>query len=158
MKRLWVILPLLFIFSCEDNTKEKEEEINLYPSGKIRVNYPISRETLISVDASDDVGIERVDFFVNDLKRKIDKTEPYEFIWNSVKDLEGTHTIKATIYNVNGNSISDEVQASVEITNVLVPQDFKTIANDSIKEVLDEGDTISVYEGTYFVKNLNIQL
>ncbi|MBT6469961.1 MAG: hypothetical protein HOK52_01750 [Candidatus Marinimicrobia bacterium] len=155
MKRLWTILLLLFLFSCED--KEKEEEEKVYtPTGRIILQSTyVGKETLIVVDAQDEMGIDKVEFFIDDDLRLTDNAEPYEYLWKSIKDLEGKHKIRATTYNLQGNSISDSVEVTVTITNIIIPQDFSTIANDSIKEYLDAGDTITVNAGTYTVKNLN---
>jgi len=35
MKRLWLILPLLLVFSCEDKEKEEAEEKVYTPTGRI---------------------------------------------------------------------------------------------------------------------------
>ena len=61
----------------------------------------------IEVDAYDENGIDRVEFFVDNVLESTDNELPYEWTWKGFAI--GKHTIKATVYDINGNSASDDI-------------------------------------------------
>jgi len=52
-------------------------------------------------------GIDRVEFYLDGLQRKIDTEEPYEWTYRGA----GNHTVTATVYDNAGNSNSDSMSA-----------------------------------------------
>jgi len=60
----------------------------------------------IIADASDFTGISMVEFHINDWKRAIDDTQPYEWMWDETAI--GKYTIKVVAHDNAGNSKSDE--------------------------------------------------
>jgi len=63
----------------------------------------------IEVNASDNQsGINRVEFYVDNVSKGNDSTAPYSYDWKD--SLIGEHTIKATAYDNEGNSASTEIK------------------------------------------------
>ena len=76
MKRLWLILPLLFIFSCEDkkDTTPPTVSISSHSSGQI-VNMIVT----ITVTTNDNDAISKVEFFIDSSLVFTDSESPYEY-------------------------------------------------------------------------------
>ena len=71
-------------------------------------NTIIIGKIAVNVEAHDnESGIERVEFFINDLLKVTDEEEPYTWVWNE-KNF-GKYIIKAVAYDDIGNSESDEI-------------------------------------------------
>jgi parallel beta-helix repeat protein len=63
----------------------------------------------IEVDASDDEsGMNRVEFYINDVLKETDATEPYSWTWD--ERAFGKRIIRVTAYDNAGNSASDEIK------------------------------------------------
>ena len=115
MKKLSVfslIVSFLFIFSCEDKV-----EIHTTPP-ELTIVSPTSSSTVgeivqIKVQTTDESGILKVDFYIQNSKVLSDTTLPYEYEWNTTQVQDGVYNIKVisyeTIYRVKmswGMSVS----------------------------------------------------
>jgi hypothetical protein len=56
----------------------------------------------IDVNADDDVRVEKVDLWIDGQLRSIDLTAPYAFSLNTTTLANGTHTLEARVYDING--------------------------------------------------------
>ncbi len=74
----------------------------------------VSGAVTIQASASDNVGITRVEFFINDSLLATDSSAPYETSWNTAAYGNGSHTIMAKAYDQYQNS---ETSVSVTINN-----------------------------------------
>ena len=77
----------------------------------VRVTAPadganVSGTITISASASDDVRVEKVDFFVDGVLKAVDRTASYSYSWNSASVPAGTHEIQARAYDIDGNRVS----------------------------------------------------
>lgn len=68
---------------------------------------PKNSTITITADATDNVGVTRVDFFVNNVLLCQDTGAPYSCQWNVPKKPNITYTLKATAFDVAGNSATD---------------------------------------------------
>jgi len=65
----------------------------------------------VEVDTSDDeYGIEKVEFYVDDVYQANDTSEPYSWKWNKLMFFK--HTLKAVVFNSNGNVGVEEIVVS----------------------------------------------
>jgi spore germination protein len=62
------------------------------------------RKQKIEALATDNLGVARVEFYVNDVFLATDTTAPYLVYWNTRRTPPGTYTIKAIAYDTSGNS------------------------------------------------------
>jgi len=62
----------------------------------------------VEVDAGDEDGIERVEFYVDNVLKFTDYNEPYLWLWD--KFAMGRHVIKAVAYDNEGNKAEDKIK------------------------------------------------
>jgi hypothetical protein len=99
-------------------TLDRCEQASDLSNPTVRVTAPADGATVsgvitISASASDDVRVEKVDFFVDGVLRAVDRTASYSYSWNSANVPAGTHEIQARAYDIDGNRVSS---ASVTVT------------------------------------------
>jgi spore germination protein len=66
----------------------------------------------IEAIASDNIGVVRVEFYVNDTLLATDTAAPYVVYWNTRRIAPGIYVIKAVAYDASGNSASATVTAT----------------------------------------------
>lgn len=66
----------------------------------------VSGTVALSADASDDVGVERVDFLLDGAVLGGDAQAPYTLQWNSATASNGAHTLQARAQDLAGNTAS----------------------------------------------------
>jgi aqualysin 1 len=67
--------------------------------------------------ASDNVGVIRVSFFVNNVLLGSDATAPYAFDWDTTRGGNGAHTVVAKAYDASGN-VGASAAVTVTVSNV----------------------------------------
>jgi len=55
-------------------------------------------------------GIDRVEFYVDNIKRRIDSTPPYSWTWRLSSHIKHRHTITVVAFDDVGNSASDQIK------------------------------------------------
>lgn len=72
---------------------------------------------IISASASDNVGVTRVEFYLDGQKIGEDTTSPFQLFWNTGSTANGTHTMTVIAYDAAGNdALPSAVQVIVENT------------------------------------------
>jgi len=74
----------------------------------------VSGEITIQVNVQSDIGIERVEFLLDEADIATDHDEPYEVNYDTTSLTNGTHTFKATAYDTLGQSAADSVTVEVD--------------------------------------------
>ena len=116
MKRLYYILFVLLIFSCEDK-KEKDDSDTQNPSVEILSpanNADVWGTITIKVFAEDENAVERVELLVAGDKLGTDNAKPYEFEWNT------TSFIDNQIINILAVAYDDAENFNTSSVNVKV--------------------------------------
>jgi hypothetical protein len=78
----------------------------------VRVTSPANGATVsgvvtITATASDDVRVEKVDFWVDGVLKYVDRTASYSYpAWDSRTVAAGTHRIEARAYDIDGNRVT----------------------------------------------------
>lgn len=85
----------------------------------VRITSPASGATVsgivtIRATATDDVRVEKVDFWVDGTLKALDRTSSYSYSWDSRKVPAGTHTLRVRAYDIDGNRVSS---SSVTVTS-----------------------------------------
>lgn len=62
-----------------------------------------NNQLAISASARDNVGVSKVEFYVNSVLKATDTTSPYSMTWNTKKVSAGTYIITAKAYDAAGN-------------------------------------------------------
>ena len=77
-------------------------------------NATVSGTVQVTASATDNVGVTKVEFLVNDVVRSTTSGSPYSFSWNTATFGNGTHTLAAKAYDAAGNSgVSAKISVNV---------------------------------------------
>ena len=66
----------------------------------------VSGTTAVAAGASDNVGVAKVEFYIDGSLRASDTTSPYSYSWNTTTSSNGSHTVMARAYDAANNSRS----------------------------------------------------
>ncbi|WP_177233506.1 S8 family serine peptidase [Stigmatella erecta] len=75
-----------------------------------------SNSVSLTAVASDDVGVIRVSFFVDNVLLGSDTTAPYAFDWDTTRGGNGAHTVLAKAYDASGN-VGSSAAVTVNVSN-----------------------------------------
>lgn len=82
-------------------------------------NSKVSNAILISASASDNVGVTKVEFYLDGILKATQAAEPFQYSWNTLAGATGVHTVTAKAYDAAGNAGASTV--SVNVVNDLTP-------------------------------------
>jgi len=74
----------------------------------------------VSVSASDNAGVTKVELMVDGKLFAADTTAPFSFSWDSATVADGSHTLSATAYDAAGN-VGRSGEATVSVMNAQTP-------------------------------------
>jgi hypothetical protein len=78
----------------------------------------VSGTTTISANASDNVGVSRVEFFSGTTLLGTDTTAPYSFAWNTTAAVNGSYSLTTKAFDAAGNSATSAA-VSVTVNNTV---------------------------------------
>lgn len=89
---------------------------------QVILDYPAEGATVfhtetLTATASDDQGIDRVEFLVDDVVVATDTEAPYEASWDTTTQTDGAHTVTARAFDTSDNATDDD--ATVTVLNAL---------------------------------------
>jgi hypothetical protein len=129
-----------------DKTFTTEPEPDFIPPF-VQITSPSDGEKLvggvdISVDASDDSGIDYVEFYINDVLKFTDSRSSYSWFWStgSGEYPDGFYTIKVVAFDNMGNN--GEYEITVELDNEKVPPAF--LGKKAVPNTIDNQDSSDV--------------
>jgi hypothetical protein len=79
-------------------------------------NATINGSQTITVNASDNIAVSKVEFYVNGALQVTDTTSPYSFSWNTTSVANGSYTLSAKAYDAAGN-IGQSSNVTVTVSN-----------------------------------------
>ncbi len=109
----------------------------------------VSGAVTISASASDDYGIDRVEFYIDGILKFVDREAPYEFTWDSSSVVDGNHKIMATAYDTSNQASSHQITVSTDNGNLpmlVVDLDGNKNSCPYIKEELENKGYLVEYE------------
>jgi phosphatidylserine/phosphatidylglycerophosphate/cardiolipin synthase-like enzyme len=91
----------------------------------VTITSPVEGATVegivtVTADATDNVGIARVELWVDGVKQQSDDTAPYSFSWDTRPLADGDHSIEAKTFDRANNPASSGVRAIV-VSNPVAP-------------------------------------
>ena len=126
--------------ACEGEDAGMPEVMITSPVDGAEVNGTVE----IMADATDDVGIVNVDFYIDSLLVCTDSTEPYGYSWSTAGLADSSvHTIFAMAYDTDTNeATSEEISVTVIVLNTFEASDdfdsyASSVATDTIYALLD---------------------
>jgi poly(hydroxyalkanoate) depolymerase family esterase len=75
----------------------------------------VSGSVQVTATASDNVGVSKVEFFIDNVLVGTDSAAPYAYTWNSAAATNGTHVLVARAYDTAGNTATSG-SATVTVT------------------------------------------
>ncbi len=82
-------------------------------------NATVSGTVSVTATAGDNVGVSKVEFYVNGTLQATDTTAPYTFNWNSASLTNGAYVLSAKAYDAAGN-VGQSSNVSVTVNNAVV--------------------------------------
>ncbi len=107
----------------------------------------VSGTTLVTASASDDVGVARVEFFLDGILQATDPSSPYEWSWDTTAATNGSHSLTSKAFDAAENSgTSAPITAEVSNGGGTTPGDVSgwtvTQANATWQYVIPAGTVI----------------
>lgn len=101
----------------------------------VEINTPVNGATVsgtitVSTAATDNVGVTKVEFYVNGALQATDTASPYSFGWNTTAVTNGTYSLTARAYDAAGNVAQSAVTA-VTVKNAVPDTIAPTVAISS---------------------------
>ncbi len=163
--------PILIKAVAVDNVDLTAEDVVQYvvdntPPTAAIVSPPdlstVSGVVTIVGSASDNIGVTKVEWYIDDVLVAIDPVAPYEFVWNTLAFTEGTHIVKIKAYDGCNNSaeataaylvdnIPDHaVEVGIDSTIVIPPQKPPAVElrGHLIKVIVEKVKVIATSHGT----------
>lgn len=81
----------------------------------------VSGTSVIKATSSDNVGVSKVEFYIQDALKATSTVAPYEYAWDTKSVADGTYTITSKAYDIIGNSSFDTRSVTVKNTIVQLP-------------------------------------
>jgi hypothetical protein len=81
----------------------------------------VSGTITVTASASDNVGVVKVEFYIDSVLKSTVTTSPYTFSWNTTTVANGSHTIFSKAYDAAGN-VGTSATVTVTVNNTTPPQ------------------------------------
>jgi leucyl aminopeptidase len=106
----------------------------------------VSGTTTVSANASDNVGVARVEFFVDGTRRGTDTAAPYSYAWDTTTVANGSHALVAKAFDAAGNE-GTSASVSVNVNNTSTTAVFDTVLKApkcaNVNAVCDSGTLLN---------------
>jgi hypothetical protein len=106
-----------------------------------RAGTSLSASTTLTASATDNVGVTRVEFYVDGKLIATDTASPYTTTWNPATVALGTHSITAEAYDQAGNSATSSA-VSIKVTDTTAP--VASITSPAAGSSVTHGTTLSI--------------
>lgn len=81
----------------------------------------VSGTTTVSASASDNVGVTKVEFYLDGVLQSTDTTSPYSWSWNTTTASNGSHTLTSKAYDAAAN-VGTSAGVAVTVSNTTAQQ------------------------------------
>ena len=79
-------------------------------------NATVSGTVSVAASASDNVGVSKVEFYINGILKATDTAAPYNYSWNTTSAADGVYTTAAKAYDAAGN-VGQSTNITVTVKN-----------------------------------------
>ncbi|MBU1260989.1 MAG: hypothetical protein KKI18_05080, partial [Planctomycetes bacterium] len=119
MKKLSLTLLLVILVIVVANSRSFAGRPVTDNPPTVSITSPLNGATVsgtvnVTADASDDNGVDKVGFYIDDVLKSTDTTSPYEYSWDTTAETEGAHSITATAYDTIGQTATDTINVTVD--------------------------------------------
>jgi arylsulfatase A-like enzyme len=77
-------------------------------------NSSVSKTLYVSTEVTNEIGIKKVEFYLNNILHKKVSTAPYSWIWNTIDQPNGSYTIKVKAWDIIDQPGEDTIKVNVE--------------------------------------------
>ena len=106
----------------------------------------VSGTIIVTAEASDDKGISKVEFYLNDSLKSTDINSVYQWSWDTTQYSDGGYTIKAVAYATANQPASDTVSVTVNNEEPISPPTVTITAGPS--GTIDYNDVTFTWSGS----------
>ncbi|MFH1958468.1 MAG: Ig-like domain-containing protein [bacterium] len=113
-----------------------------------------SGTAVVTAAAYDDYGISRVEFYVDDVIKSTDTSSPYGWLWDTTECNDGTHTLKAIIYDTSEQTATNQIAVTADNTppdvSIINPADG-AISSGTVNISADATDNIGISKVEFYI-------
>ena len=162
MKRLWLILPLLFIFSCEDKKEPDTTPPNISfisptNGSHIEIGYrnwetAVSETELnIQVDIKDNEQVLKAECFIDNISYGVKSGSTFNWKIDAYPTLrQGNHIIKIIAEDINNNKSESSINFILDVYHIIRIESFILETNDdytwTFTNSAEDGNNSFTYE------------
>lgn len=147
MKRLWFILPLLFIFSCEDKKEPDTTPPNISfisPTNGSNVEIGarnFETELNVQVNIDDNEGVLKAECFVDNVSQGVKSGSPFNWQIDAYPNLkQGNHRVQIVAEDINGNKSTQSIEFTLDVYHFVDMTSWILGNNDNYKWTLINTD------------------
>jgi hypothetical protein len=92
----------------------------------------VTDSVVVSAEATDNVGVAKVEFYLDDVLQATDPTSPYQWAWDAATVSDGSHVLQAKAYDAAGN-VGVSPSSSVTVRHATVSTMTLTATGSKVK-------------------------
>jgi len=107
-------------------------------------NAIVSGNTTINANASDNVGITKVEFSVDNTLKMTDTATPYNYSINTLSYPNGNHTVKVIAYDAAGNTKTANLTLNIQNADITPPNSPASLSGNITQPTTDSTGKVSL--------------
>ncbi|UCC39654.1 MAG: matrixin family metalloprotease [Candidatus Aminicenantes bacterium] len=123
-----------------EQTAEDSIEVTVDQPPEVSITEPpsgsyVSGEVTVQASASDDVGISKVEFYINGVLENTDTESPYSYNWNTNSVFNGAYSVEAVVYDTINQADKDRIDV-IRIPHA--PSNFSGTKHNNSSTLLEQ--------------------
>ena len=164
MRKFFLLLSVFLIFSllisgCSPKKDTTPPQVTITNP---QDGQTVSGTVIIRATASDNVGVSKVEFYIDGTKVGEDTSSPYEYSWNTTQYADGNHTIQVRAIDNAGNVGSASITVNVQNAQQQVWQKTYGGSNldwaSSIQQTTDGGYIVAGWTESFGAGNMDFYI
>ena len=134
MKHHWLILPLLFVFSCEDKKEPDTTPPNISfisPTNGSTIEIGainLESELNIQVNIDDNEGVLKAECFVDNVSQGVKGGSPFNWPILAYTNLkQGNHRVRIVAEDINGNKSTQSIEFTLDVYHFVDMHSWMTV-------------------------------
>src|SRR5438105_6468031 len=122
----------------------------------------VSGTTTVTASASDNVGVTRVEFYLDNVLQSTSTASPYQWSWNTTTSTNGSHNLNSKAYDAAGNigtsttvtvTVSNVIDTTPPITSITAPANGATVSGTTTMTA-SASDDVGVTKVEFYLDNV----
>jgi hypothetical protein len=112
-------------------------------------SYTVAQTVVVKANASDNVGVAKVEFYIDDVLKGTDTTSPYEYNWTITAADSGDRGLMVKVYDAAGNSASVGKGVTVDIvtSDTIAPEVY--LSAPAVDTIYTAAQTVTINATAY---------